>query len=140
MPTTTGYWVKIENGSASQVWDSAPPTGEAGWVEAVEIKPDMTPHREFLDGFTINLEKRPVEIVYAKKSRSWEERKESLKNKAILEFNAVEKRQKLLEEINDPLNPVDPQELENARRALGERLTSLASVGSHDDLDSLQLD
>lgn len=140
MPTTTGFWVKVENGSATQVWDSAPPAGEAGWVEAVEIKPDLAANREFLDGFTIDVTKTPVEIIYTKISRSWQERKESLKTKTVLDFKAVEERQKILAEINDPLEPFDPQVLENARQTLNERLASISAAESHDALDALNLD
>jgi hypothetical protein len=35
-------FVQAVNGEVTQVWDTQPPAGEAGWKSAVEVKPAIT--------------------------------------------------------------------------------------------------
>jgi hypothetical protein len=140
MPTTTGYWIKVENGAAVQVWDSAPPAGESGWVEAIEIKPDLIPNQEILTDHMIDLTKTPAEIVYSKRSVTWQERKELLRERAILRFKAVEEEQNRRLKYEDPEFPFDAQALEDAKFLLSENLDKLLVAASHSDLDLLNLD
>ena len=47
MPTTkTGYWIRVKNGEVTDVWDTTPDyQNQAGWREAVEVFPDVTPNQ-----------------------------------------------------------------------------------------------
>ena len=69
MPTTkTGYWIRVKNGEVTDVWDTTPDyQNQAGWREAVEVFPDVTPNREIITTHSFDLNANPAQIVWAKR-------------------------------------------------------------------------
>ena len=84
MPTTkTGYWIRVKNGEVTDVWDTTPDyQNQAGWREAVEVFPDVTPNREIITTHSFDLNANPAQIVWAKREVTMDERKGALSGQA----------------------------------------------------------
>lgn len=132
----TGYWIRVENGNVTQVWDTRPPLEtEAGWKEAVEIFPDLTPNREYISHHTIDADKG--EIIWHKVALTVEDRKGGLVGAAKGEFQRVvnEEAQK---QINDnPAEVYDATRVADAQALLDSKLAAIAGATTHEDLDVL---
>jgi hypothetical protein len=80
-------FVQVIEGQVVKVWDTPPPEGEADWHSAIEVKPAITANRQTYDGHTFDVSVDPVQIVYAVKDITVDDRKGSLisvRLKAIL--------------------------------------------------------
>ena len=105
MATETGYWLRIVNGEVSEVWNTTPPSSQKGWIEAVEVKPDITPNREVLTTHSFNLEVTPAQIVWGKRDMEIAERQDSIKTEAAITYSLVVETE-LKKEIDDyPTTP-----------------------------------
>jgi len=62
-------FVKIVNNEVTQVWDTQPPAGEAGWKSAIEVRPPIDSRTQQYTAHTFDLSKDPVEIVWGVESR-----------------------------------------------------------------------
>ena len=52
----TQLYVQVVNGEMAQCWDTTPPADEAGWKEAIEVKPEIVANRQ---GYTSRELPRP---------------------------------------------------------------------------------
>ena len=82
-------FVQVVNEEVKQVWDTQPPAGEEGWKSAVEVKPDLTAERQVYDGHTFDISVDPVQIVYAVRDITVDERKGSLIGQAQAAYRSV---------------------------------------------------
>jgi hypothetical protein len=123
-------YVRIENGEVKDCWDT-PPDGRAGWKDAIEVKPAITPHRQYYTGHTFDLTKDPVEIVYGVADVTVSDRKEIMKQQAAMAFNRL-----FREQAADP-STYDPVALQAAKDGIAPRQTAIDACTTHDQLDAL---
>lgn len=134
----TGYWIRVQDGKVTQVWDTQPPVDtEAGWKEAIEIHPDLVPNREYISHHTIDADKTPGEIIWHKVALTVDDRKGGLVGAAKGKFQRVvnEETQK---QINDnPAEAYDAKRVADAKAAMEAKLADIAGATTHEDLDVL---
>jgi len=128
-------WVKIVNNEVKQVWDTQPPAGESGWKSAVEVKPDVVENRQVLDGHTFDITTDPVQIVYAVRDITVDERKSGLINQAKSEFQRVANAQ-LQTELNDTATDGDLDAVSAAKAVKDARIVAINACTTHDELDT----
>ena len=122
--------VRIENGEVKDCWDT-PPDGRPGWKDAIEVRPAITPHRQYYTGHTFDLTKDPVEIVYGVIDISVADRKVSMKENAAMAFNILFRQQ-----ANDP-STYDPVALQAAKDGIAPKQAAIDACTTHDELDAL---
>lgn len=142
MPTTkTGYWIRVKNGKVTDVWDYKPSAeklaSEAGWREAVEIFPDLTPNREMLTTHEINIDVEPAQIVWSKREMLVEERKGGLEAQAKATFKAVVDAEIAKETDAYPETQYDAVVVDAARIVFEARMDEIAAATTHEDVDAL---
>jgi len=122
--------VRIENGEVKDVWDT-PPDSRPGWKTAIEVRPTITPHRQYYTGHTFDLTKDPVEIVYGVADVTVSDRKESMKQQAAMAFNRLFRQQ-----AQDP-STYDPVALQAAKDSVAPKQAAIDACITHDQLDAL---
>ena len=127
-------FVKIVNNEVKQVWDTQPPAGESGWKSAVEVKPDVVENRQVLDGHTFDLTTDPVQIVYAVRDVTVEERKAGLIGQAKAEFQQVVNAQ-LQIEMDDTDTAGDLDAVSAAKAVKDAKIVAINTATTHEDLD-----
>lgn len=135
--TNTGFWVRVQDGQVTQVWDSQPPAGEDGWKPAVEIIPDATPNREYISHHTIDADKTPAEIVWHVAEMTVEDRKNALISQAKGEFQQVVNHQ-LQVQFNDELvEEYDSAAVTEAKAVMDARIAQVQAATTHEEVDAL---
>ena len=127
-------FVKIVNNEVKQVWDTQPPAGESGWKSAVEVKPDVTENRQVLDGHTFDITTDPVQIVYAVRDITVDERKAGLIGRAKAEFQQVVNEQ-LQIEMDDTDTAGDLDAVSAAKAVKDAKIVAINTATTHEDLD-----
>ena len=122
--------IRIENGEVKDVWDT-PPDGRPGWKTAIEVRPPITPHRQYYTGHTFDLTKDPVEIVYGVADVTVADRKKNMKYAAEMAFNTLFMRQ-----AEEP-STFDPVALQAAKDAVAPKQAAIEACTTHDELDAL---
>ena len=122
--------VRIENGEVKDVWDT-PIDSREGWKSAIEVKPTITPHRQYYTGHTFDLTKDPVEIVYGVADVAVADRKEHMKQQAAMAFNMLFRQQ-----AQDP-STYDPVALQAAKDGIAPKQAAIDACTTHDELDAL---
>jgi len=122
--------VRIENGEVKDVWDT-PIDSREGWKSAIEVRPAITPHRQYYTAHTFDLTKDPVEIVYGVADVTVAERKESMKQQAQMVFNRLFRQQ-----AENP-STYDPIALQAAKDSVAPRQAAIDACTTHDELDAL---
>lgn len=137
MPTTKpGYWVRVQDGNVTDVWDTAPPAGQSGWREAVEIVPDSAgPDRDFLTGHTVDISKTPVEIVYNQQSISFEDRKQMYLDRAEGRYQMVVREQEMREQAG---MGKDQAAIDAAAATRDAIIPQINACNTHEDLDAIR--
>lgn len=141
MPTRTGYWIRVKNGTVTDVWDYAPDparrAAEPGWREAVEIHPDLTPNREIYTSHTFNIDVEPAQIVWGKRELTLDERKGALIGQAKGEFQRVVNEQMRLQMNDNPAEEYDPAAVQTAKDAMNARIAQIDAATTHEQVDAL---
>jgi len=127
-------FVKIVNNKVKQVWDTQPPAGESGWKSAVEVKPNVVENRQVLDGHTFDLTTDPVQIVYAVRDITVDERKAGLIGQAKFEFQQVVNEQ-LQIEMDDTDTAGDLDAVSAAKAVKDAKIVAINTATTHEDLD-----
>ena len=127
-------FVRVINNEVKQVWDTQPPAGESGWHSAVEVKPDVTENRQVLDGHTFDLTTDPVQIVYAVRDVTVDERKSGLIGRAKSEFQQVANDQ-LQVEMDDTDTAGDLDAVSAAKAVKDAKIVAINTATTHEDLD-----
>ena len=113
------------------VWDTQPPAGESGWHSAVEVRPEITPHRQGYTAHAFDLTKDPVEIVYGVYDIEVEDRKNGMKANASMGYQRA-----FQEQMYDPAK-YDPTALNAAQDEATQKVGLIELASSHDELDAL---
>jgi len=123
-------YVRVENDEVKDCWDT-PPDGREGWKSAIEVRPAITPHRQYYTGHTFDLTKDPVEIVYRVADVTVADRKESMKQRAAMAFNMLFRQQ-----AENP-STYDPVALQAAKDSVAPKQAAIDACTTHDELDAL---
>jgi hypothetical protein len=127
-------FAKVVNNEVKQVWDTQPPAGESGWKSAVEVKPAVAENRQVLDGHTFDLTTDPVQIVYAVRDITVDERKAGLIGQAKFEFQQVVNAQ-LQIEMDDTDTAGDLDAVSAAKAVKDAKIVAINTATTHEDLD-----
>ena len=138
---TTGFWVREQSGAVTDCWDVKPNdtkmATEPGWREAVEVKPDVTPNREYITSHTFDLTKTPAEIVWAKTSLTVEDRRGGMLGGAKSKLQQVVQEQLRLEMSSDAAEEFDVTAVTAAKAEIATRVAAINAAVTHEDLDAL---
>ena len=127
-------FVKVENEEVTQVWDTQPPAGESGWKSAVEVKPAITANRQSYDGHTFDVSVDPVQIVYAVKDITVDDRKGGLIGAAKGTYQQVANEQTRIE-AEDASG--DTAAVSAAKDAKDASISAINACTTHEHLDAL---
>jgi hypothetical protein len=129
--------IKIVNGEVKEVWDSPPPEGEEGWTTAIEVRPELIPHRQMHTSHSFDLTKDPVEIVWGVVDITAEDRKGGMRSQAAVAFQQVV-QEEMRKEVDDfPETQYNAATVDAARIAFETRVTAINAATTHDELDAL---
>ena len=127
-------FVKVENEEVTQVWDTQPPAGEAGWKSAVEVRPSITDGKQIYTGHTFDLSADPVQIVYGVQDLTIAQRKEQLIGNAKSAYQQVANEQTRLETDD---GSGDAALVSDAKDAKDQNIAAINACSTHADLDGL---
>ena len=127
-------FAKVVNDEVTQVWDTQPPAGESGWKSAVEVKPAITANRQSYDGHTFDVSVDPVQIVYAVKDITVDDRKGGLIGAAKGTYSQVANEQARLE-AEDASG--DTAAVSTAKDVKDASIVAINACTTHDELDAL---
>ena len=130
-------FVQVVNEEVKQVWDTQPPAGESGWKSAVEVKPDLTADRQTYDGHTFDISVDPVQIVYAVRDITVDERKGSLISQAQATYRTVVQAEMNKEIDEFPSTQYDAAAVAAAQDTYEARVTAVNAATTHDEVDAL---
>jgi len=130
-------FVQVVNEEVKQVWDTQPPAGESGWKSAVEVKPDLTADRQVYDGHTFDISVDPVQIVYAVRDITVDERKGSLIGQAQATYRSVVQAEMQKEIDEFPSTQYDAAAVAAAQDTYEARVTAVNAATTHDEVDAL---
>ena len=128
-------FARVVNNEVTQVWDTQPPAGESGWKSAVEVKPDITANRQTYDGHTFDISVDPVQIVYAVRDITVDDRKGGLIGAAKGTYQQVANEQTRLE-ADDASG--DTAAVSTAKDVKDASIAAINACTTHDELDALQ--
>lgn len=129
-------FVRIEDDEVTQCWDTPPPADEFGWKTAVEVRPAIT-NRQYYSGHTIDITKDPVEIVYNVKDMTVDDRKGAFIGQYKAAFQKVV-NEELRKEVDEfPTTQYDAAKVDAAKVEFEDKMTALAAITTHDELDAL---
>ncbi len=127
-------FVKVVNEEVTQVWDTQPPAGEAGWKSAVEVRPSITDGKQIYTAHTFDLTADPVQIVYGVEDLTVAQRKEGLIGQANSEYQQVANEQTQLE-VTDASG--DAAVVSTAKDAKDASIAAINGCTTHAHLDAL---
>ena len=127
-------FVKVVNEEVTQVWDTDPPAGEAGWKSAVEVRPSITDGKQIYTGHTFDLSADPVQIVYGVQDLTIAQRKEQLIGNAKSAYQQVANEQTRLETDD---GSGDAALVSDAKDAKDQNIAAINACSTHADLDGL---
>lgn len=132
-------YVRVVNNEVKDVWDTPPSegVGNNGWKNAIEVRPNITPHRQGYGAHTFNLSTDPVQIVYSTFDISVDDRKNSMKSAAGFGFQQVVREQTQLQLNPNPNEQYDAAAVEAARQAMIAKQAQIDACTTHDELDAL---
>jgi hypothetical protein len=126
-------YVRVVNNQVTDCWDTPPPAGVGndGWMNAVEVRPTITPNRQGYTAHTFDLTKNPIEIVYGTFDISVDDRKAGMKSNAAFTFQQVVNQQAR----NG--SAYDANAVATALTAMQTREAAIDACTTHDQLDAL---
>jgi hypothetical protein len=133
------HYVRVVDGEVKDVWDTAPAegVGNNGWVNAVEVRPDIISTRQRYTSHSFDLNADPVQIVWGICDITIEERKSLMKNKFKQDFRQVVDEQINLQLSDDPGEQLDVSVVETARTVMLAKEAAVDAATTHEDLDAL---
>lgn len=127
------HYVRVVNGEVKDVWDT-PPTegvGNNGWRNAVEVRANITPHRQGYTAHRYDLNTDPVQIIWDSYDIAVDDRKNGMKANAQFTFQQVVNQQ-----ASNPLT-FDASAIELARQTMVTKQATIEACTTHDQLDAL---
>ena len=126
--------IKIVNGEVKEVWGIPAPEGEEGWVKAIEVRPEIIPHRQQYTTHTFDITKDPVEIVWGVIDIPAEDRKGGLIDQAKAEYQQIAQAE-LMKDVDG--DGGDVTVVQAARAAYKAKVEVINACTTHDELDAL---
>lgn len=126
--------IKIVNGEVKEVWDSPPPEGEEGWRTAVEVRPELIPHRQMYTAHHFDITKDPVEIVWGVVDITPEDRKGGMIAQAKNEYQQIANAE-LQKDLDDGV--ADVTVVQAASAAYHAKVDAINACTTHEELDAL---
>jgi hypothetical protein len=126
--------IKIVNGEVKEVWDSPPPEGEAGWTTAIEVRPELIPHRQMYTAHHFDLTKDPVEIVWGVVDITAEDRKGGMIGQAKYEYQQIANAE-LQKDVDG--DGGDVTVVQAASAAYKAKVEAINACTTHEELDAL---
>jgi len=96
----------------------------------------MTDGREILDGHSFDVNATPVEIIWAKRTLTIDERKGALKGYAYATMNDVVRAETDKELDSDPDTVADLDAITAARTAYQNECTAIDALTTHEQIDA----
>jgi hypothetical protein len=127
------HYVRVVDGQVTDCWDS-PPTegvGNNGWMNAVEVKPEIIPGRQGYTGHIFDTTKDPVEIVYSTFDIGVGQRKSTMQNSAKFMFQQAVSQQAM------NIDTFNISAITDAQATCRDRIAAINACNTHDDLDAL---
>lgn len=127
-------YVRVVNNEVKDCWDTPPPegVGNAGWRNAVEVRPAITPNRQGYTAHTFDLSTDPVQIVYGVFDIPVDERKAGMIASANFTVS-----QMLQDMARDP-STFDAAKVSAAQAAVQSKIDAINAATTHDELDAIQ--
>jgi hypothetical protein len=126
--------IKIVNGEVKEVWDTPPPEGEAGWTTAIEVRPELIPHRQMYTTHHFDLTKDPVEIVWGVRDIAAEDRKGGMIGQAKYEYQQIANAE-LMKDVDG--DGGDVTVVQAASAAYKAKVEAINACTTHEELDAL---
>lgn len=138
MPTKTGFYVRVQNGQVTDVWDTPGPQGQDGWFDAVEVTPDLVENREIVGTHTIDITKNPIEIVWSKVELTVDDRKGALIGQAEFPVFLLQRQLETATAANntETIASLNSQ-IQEATTTKDARIVLINAATTHEDLDAL---
>ena len=124
-------YVQIVDGEVKQVWDSAPPEGQEGWKNAVEIRAELVANRQHHSAHRYDLTTDPVQIIWDAVDISVEDRKASMKSNANFEVM----RMNMQNEFTPGTHTAEA--IAAAQATADAKIAAIEPATTHDELDAL---
>ena len=125
-------WVQVVAGAVSQVWDTTPPEGEAGWVQAVEVKPEIVANRQGYTHHVFDVTVNPVTISYGTWNIEVANRANAMKQNAAMKFQQLSNSEMFTGVATDEAT------LEEAKVEMEAKHALIESATTHNQLDAIQ--
>ena len=128
-------YVQIVNNEVKQCWDTLPPdgVGNNGWKNAVEVRPNITEHRQEYTAHSFDITKDPVQIVYGISDIKVDDRKAGMKVAAGMAYRQEMQKQM---QMMDPM-AYDPVKLQTVKDSIAPKVAAIEAATTHDELDTL---
>lgn len=139
MPTiTTGFWVRVQDGQVTDVWDTPPPVDQDGWSAAVEVKPAIIPNREYQTDHYFDITVNPIQIIWNKSEYTVEDRKNSLISQIDRNFETLVMEELRLHQDQSTSATLNTTTIETARIHGELRKNKIKAAITHEDIDMLE--
>jgi hypothetical protein len=138
MPVKTGFYVRVQNGQVTDVWDTPGPQGQSGWFDAVEVTPDLVENREVMGTHTIDITKNPIEIVWSKVELTVDDRKGGLIGQASFPVFLLQQQLEVATAANntETIALLNTQ-IQEATTTKDAKIVLINAATTHEDLDAL---
>jgi hypothetical protein len=138
MPVKTGFYVRVQNGQVTDVWDTPGPQGQDGWSDAVEVTPDLVENREIMGTHTIDITKNPIEIVWSKVELTVDDRKGALIGQAGFPVFLLQQQLEVATAANntETIASLNTQ-IQEATATRDARIVLINAATTHEDVDAL---
>ena len=127
------HYVRVVDGQVTDCWDIPPAegVGNNGWMNAVEVKPEIVASRQTYTAHTFDVTQDPVQIVYGVVDITVGDRKSAMKSNAKAMF------QQMVNRLAMNTDSFDVAAVQTAQTALNAKLLAIEACDTHDQLDAL---
>jgi len=127
-------YVQVVNNEVKQVWDTPPAegVGNAGWKNAVEVRPTITPNRQGYTAHTFDLTTDPVQIVYGTFDIPVADRQKGMIANANFEVS------QLLQGMARDPSTFNADTIHTAQADAATKIAAIEAATTHDQLDAIQ--
>jgi hypothetical protein len=135
---TPGFWVRVQDGQVTDVWDTLPPSDQDGWSPAVEVKPAIIPNREYQTDHYFDISVTPVQIIWNKSEYTVDDRKNSLISQIDRNFQTLVLEELRLHQDQSNNTTFNTTTIETARIHGELRKNKIKAANTHEDIDMLE--
>jgi len=127
-------YVRVVNNQVMECIDTVPTegVGNAGWKNAVEVRPTITPNRQGYTAHTFDLTKDPVEIVYGTFDIPVADRQKGMIANANFAVS------QLLQGMSHDPSTFNADTIHTAQADAATKIATIEAATTHDELDAIQ--